>query len=117
MIFAAIGVAIYLIVIILVVAPVVRYLLLRCSRSCTVDLDAKTLFITAHPDDECMFFAPSVLTLTTHNRENAFLLCLSEGKCKRQELYFFPRSIHAPSDLGPRSGNYYYFDSCLQLDR
>ena len=89
MIFAAIGVAIYLIVIILVVAPVVRYLLLRCSRSCTVDLDAKTLFITAHPDDECMFFAPSVLTLTTHNRENAFLLCLSEGKCKRQELYFF----------------------------
>lgn len=86
MIFTAIGVGIYSTVIILVVAPIVRYLLLRCSSSCTVELDAKTLFITAHPDDECMFFAPSVLALTAHNRKNAFLLCLSEGKCRRQEL-------------------------------
>ena len=86
MIFTAIGVAIYLAVIIVVVASAVKCSLQRCSRSCTVDLSSRTLFITAHPDDECMFFAPLILALTAHNRESAFLLCLSEGKFTCQKI-------------------------------
>ena len=42
------------------------------------------LLVTAHPDDECMFFAPTLLSLRRakerHRSENqVFLLCLSEG--------------------------------------
>ncbi|XP_070573361.1 N-acetylglucosaminyl-phosphatidylinositol de-N-acetylase-like [Ptychodera flava] len=32
------------------------------------------LFVTAHPDDECMFFSPTILTV-----DKAFLTCLSSG--------------------------------------
>ena len=34
------------------------------------------MFVTAHPDDECMFFAPSILNMPQHN---IYLLCLSNG--------------------------------------
>ncbi len=49
----------------------------RISRS-TLKSDGEVLLVTAHPDDECMFFAPTILAF----RENAnavFLLCLSQG--------------------------------------
>ena len=39
----------------------------------------RTLFITAHPDDECMFFAPTILSLTARQPETVHLLCLSDG--------------------------------------
>ena len=98
MIFAAIGVGIYLVVVILVVVSAAKCLLQHCSRSCTVDLDARTLFITAHPDDECMFFAPLILALTAQNRGNAFLLCLSEGKlnllCNLFSIHFACRAFN-----------------------
>ena len=35
------------------------------------------LFLTAHPDDECMFFAPSILKFNRHC--NVHLLCISSG--------------------------------------
>ncbi|CDJ56814.1 N-acetylglucosaminylphosphatidylinositol deacetylase, putative [Eimeria maxima] len=38
------------------------------------------LFVTAHPDDECMFFAPSLsLFASKKERFEVFLLCLSTG--------------------------------------
>ncbi len=41
------------------------------------------LLITAHPDDECMFFSPTLLTLTQTTEDSStrrvYLLCLSEG--------------------------------------
>ena len=40
--------------------------------------EGKVLLITAHPDDESMFFAPTIITLAQANVE-VFLLCLSEG--------------------------------------
>ena len=45
----------------------------------------KVLLITAHPDDECMFFAPSLISLTQANVD-VFLLCLSEGHLYRIHL-------------------------------
>ena len=44
------------------------------------DLTGRILLITAHPDDECMFFAPTVLSLACSVRAELFLLCLSEGR-------------------------------------
>jgi len=39
------------------------------------------LFVTAHPDDECMFFAP-VIVKASQNSNTTFLLCLSNGTSK-----------------------------------
>ena len=39
----------------------------------------RVLLITAHPDDECMFFAPTILALTRVAPEDVYLLCLSNG--------------------------------------
>ena len=43
-----------------------------------------TLLVTAHPDDECMFFAPMLLALRRarerrKSEDDVFLLCLSNG--------------------------------------
>lgn len=37
------------------------------------------LFLIAHPDDECMFFGPSIVSLTGKPNANVYLLCLSRG--------------------------------------
>lgn len=53
----------------------------------------KVLFVTAHPDDECMFFGPVILTLAQQSDCQIFLLCLTEGnynkegKVRRRELW------------------------------
>lgn len=39
----------------------------------------RVLIVTAHPDDEAMFFGPTILSLTKRNDCNVYLLCLSNG--------------------------------------
>ena len=39
----------------------------------------RVLVITAHPDDECMFFGPVIKKLTQKKDCKVFLLCLSTG--------------------------------------
>ena len=51
----------------------------------------RVLLITAHPDDESMFFAPVIITLTQANVE-IFLLCLSEG-------HFIPLNTQPKTDV------------------
>ncbi|KAM8834803.1 N-acetylglucosaminyl-phosphatidylinositol de-N-acetylase isoform 1-T1 [Synchiropus picturatus] len=54
--------------------------------------EVRALIITAHPDDECMFFAPTIIRLRQFH-DSVHLLCLSEGNFydqgaqRRQELY------------------------------
>ncbi|XP_066516360.1 N-acetylglucosaminyl-phosphatidylinositol de-N-acetylase isoform X2 [Hoplias malabaricus] len=43
----------------------------------------KALVVTAHPDDECMFFAPSILKLSESNA-SLRLLCMSSGNYYNQ---------------------------------
>ncbi|KAI5615605.1 N-acetylglucosaminyl-phosphatidylinositol de-N-acetylase, partial [Silurus asotus] len=45
--------------------------------------EVRALLVTAHPDDECMFFAPAVLKLTASNA-TVRLLCLSSGNYYNQ---------------------------------
>lgn len=40
--------------------------------------DIRALVVTAHPDDECMFFAPTIIRLV-ELKASVHLLCLSEG--------------------------------------
>jgi len=46
------------------------------------DIPSPILLLTAHPDDECMFFAPSVLALRERGKEVRGL-CLSVGNADR----------------------------------
>lgn len=43
----------------------------------------RVLIVIAHPDDESMFFGPTILSLTKRNDCQVYLLCLSNG------LYIF----------------------------
>ncbi|XP_056253712.1 N-acetylglucosaminyl-phosphatidylinositol de-N-acetylase [Seriola aureovittata] len=45
--------------------------------------DITALIVTAHPDDECMFFAPTIIRLVELNA-SVHLLCLSEGNYHNQ---------------------------------
>ncbi|KAA8586382.1 N-acetylglucosaminyl-phosphatidylinositol de-N-acetylase [Etheostoma spectabile] len=49
----------------------------------TSSADIRALIVTAHPDDECMFFAPTILRLVELNA-SVHLLCLSEGNYYNQ---------------------------------
>lgn len=40
--------------------------------------EIRALVVTAHPDDECMFFAPGIIRLG-ELKASLYLLCLSEG--------------------------------------
>jgi len=39
----------------------------------------RILLLTAHPDDECMFFGPTLLALKEHPKAEVYSLCLSIG--------------------------------------
>ncbi|EDV41755.1 uncharacterized protein Dana_GF17341 [Drosophila ananassae] len=53
----------------------------------------RVLLVTAHPDDECMFFGPLIYSLTQRQGCQVYILCLSngnfeqQGKVRRQELW------------------------------
>lgn len=60
-----------------------KYLLLsnrgsQCAIATSNNADIRALIVTAHPDDECMFFAPTIIRLGELNA-TVHLLCLSEG--------------------------------------
>lgn len=60
---------------------IIYYTLRRYARV-GIRLERQTgrvLFVIAHPDDECMFFAPTILKLTRSGQYDVFLLCLSSG--------------------------------------
>lgn len=43
----------------------------------------RVLLVIAHPDDECMFFGPTVLNFTSNKNCTLYLMCLSTGNnCK-----------------------------------
>lgn len=41
---------------------------------------SRVLLVTAHPDDECMFFGPTLIALRKRRNCRIFVLCLSRGK-------------------------------------
>ena len=56
-------------------------------------ITGRILLITAHPDDECMFFAPTILSLGKSVRAELFLLCLSEGEWYIPEETTYRKSL------------------------
>jgi N-acetylglucosaminylphosphatidylinositol deacetylase len=41
---------------------------------------SRVLLVTAHPDDECMFFGPSLVALKKRKNCRIFVLCMSRGE-------------------------------------
>ncbi|XP_023012641.1 phosphatidylinositol glycan anchor biosynthesis class L [Leptinotarsa decemlineata] len=76
----------------------------------------RVLFVTAHPDDECMFFGPTILHFTRKKDCIVYLICLSTGKnygmssIRKKELY---RSCEI---LGIDSSNIFIHDHTLLPD-
>lgn len=51
----------------------------------------RVLLVTAHPDDECMFFGPTVLNFVNRKDCLVYLMCLSSG------------TFHVYVDLSPQA--------------
>ncbi|KAL9083973.1 MAG: hypothetical protein Q9159_005466 [Coniocarpon cinnabarinum] len=74
-----------IIVTLLLVIPLMVTYTAQASRTYFPNLkNARILLLTAHPDDEVMFFAPTVLALTDREAGNHLkVLCLSRGNADR----------------------------------
>jgi N-acetylglucosaminylphosphatidylinositol deacetylase len=71
-------VLIFLICLILIIAP---FILNRLISSTNNDENGNYLLVIAHPDDECLFFSPILLSL----HSNTYILCLSNGNNHRSD--------------------------------
>jgi len=88
----------------LCVSLFVYYLLKRLTKH-RIHLKVHTgrvLFVTAHPDDECMFFAPTILALTRSGQYDVFLLCLSSGNsiCRICDMASFNKVKYGLCEFG-----------------
>jgi N-acetylglucosaminylphosphatidylinositol deacetylase len=88
---------------------------------------SRTLFVIAHPDDEAMFFAPTILFM--HDRSQLHLICLSSGnndglgKVREKELYKSCAVLGIPEERvrvydedGLQDGMRNHWDSTLVMD-
>ncbi|XP_054749417.1 N-acetylglucosaminyl-phosphatidylinositol de-N-acetylase-like [Lytechinus pictus] len=49
------------------------------SRASIAEKSRTVLLVISHPDDECMFFSPSILALNSSLHTSVHILCLSNG--------------------------------------
>lgn len=59
---------------------------------------SRILLVTAHPDDEVMFFGPLIYWTTRSEASNIYLLCLSMGgdKRRKEELWDCTKKLGIP---------------------
>jgi N-acetylglucosaminylphosphatidylinositol deacetylase len=50
------------------------------QESLNSDKFGNLLIVTAHPDDEIMFFGPSIVNWLKYTGRKVFIICLSSGK-------------------------------------
>ena len=69
------------------------YALCANARRKEIRTARRVLLVTCHPDDETMFFGPTILSMTKNPSVSLFLLCMSngdyrrEGHIRKHELY------------------------------
>lgn len=68
---------IFFILIALLAIVVLLLLAIRGGRSLPLSRSSRILLVIAHPDDETMFFSPTLTRLTDHHK--VFILCVSTG--------------------------------------
>lgn len=72
-----IGSFLYIVICILLYFAIIRWKILSFNKS--INNPKRVLIVTAHPDDECMFFGPTILNLTKQKDCTVYILCLSTG--------------------------------------
>ncbi|KAK9874450.1 hypothetical protein WA026_002789 [Henosepilachna vigintioctopunctata] len=86
-----IGCFLYIVLCIFLYFAVIRWRVLKFNK--VVRNSKRVLIVTAHPDDECMFFGPTILNLTKEENTKVYLVCLSSGRnygmgrVRTEELY------------------------------
>lgn len=74
-----IAIVIIFIILVIVILSITINALINSERNNEILLDKLTvLFIIAHPDDEAVFFTPTLMSLKKHNIET-YVLCMSNG--------------------------------------
>lgn len=68
----------YITICIILYICITKWKLIKYNRS--VQEAKRVLFVIAHPDDECMFFGPTILNFTKNSNCLVYLMCLSTGK-------------------------------------
>ena len=64
----------------LVLTYMVSIAIMHNSKSSTVlSKECQILVVTAHPDDECMFFSPTISHIVSTNKYKPSILVLSDG--------------------------------------
>ena len=67
------------------------YALCANARRKEIRTARRVLLVTCHPDDETMFFGPTILSMTKNPSVSLFLLCMSNGRegghIRKHELY------------------------------
>lgn len=71
-------VLIYCVLCVLLYVGIVRWRILEFRRD--VRNPKRVLLVIAHPDDECMFFGPTVLNFTGNRDCTLYVMCLSTGE-------------------------------------
>ncbi|XP_018321632.1 N-acetylglucosaminyl-phosphatidylinositol de-N-acetylase [Agrilus planipennis] len=81
--------------------------MVRCQKpqfNSAVTWARRVLIVTAHPDDECMFFGPTILNLLKDGNCTVYILCLTTGcnygmgRIRKTELYRACRTLGINSD-------------------
>ena len=90
-----------------------KYLVKTSSKEVQSNFGNMTLFVIAHPDDETMFFGPTIMNILAH-KKHLIILCLSNGGAddlatvRKQELNYVVQS------LGPRVTSHLIEDDRLK---
>lgn len=71
---------IYFIICILLYLSITKWNFIKFRRD--IKRKKRVLFVIAHPDDECMFFGPTIKNLVNDGECNLYLMCLSTGSFK-----------------------------------
>ncbi|KAJ3652086.1 hypothetical protein Zmor_018082 [Zophobas morio] len=85
------AVSVYILVCIFLYFSISRWKIIGFKKD--VKNPARVLIVIAHPDDECMFFGPTVLNFTKQKECQVYLMCLSTGnnygmgRTRKKELY------------------------------
>jgi N-acetylglucosaminylphosphatidylinositol deacetylase len=81
------AVSVYILVCVFLYLSISRWKIIRFRKD--VKNPTRVLFVIAHPDDECMFFGPTVLNFTKQNHCRVYLMCLSTGWLRFRNFHSF----------------------------
>lgn len=84
---------IYCVLCVLLYVGIVRWRVLEFRRDVRSP-KKRVLLVIAHPDDECMFFGPTVLNFTGNKNCTLYVMCLSTGEHSLlvMQLFIFKRN-------------------------